>query len=85
MDVLTALRGPDLLRVKGLVNVEGRAGPMVVQGVQHLFHPPVELAAWPSDDHSSRLVFITRGIPRENVANLFTVIGAVQGQAKREG
>jgi G3E family GTPase len=85
MDVLTALRGPDLLRVKGLVNVEGRNGPMVVQGVQHLFHPPVELAAWPSDDRSSRLVFITRGIPRDNVANLFTAIGAVQGQARREG
>ena len=82
MDVLTALRGPDLLRVKGLVNVEGRNGPMVVQGVQHLFHPPVELAAWPSAERSSRLVFITRGIPQDNVANLFTAIGAVQGQAK---
>ena len=85
MDVLTALRGPDLLRVKGLVNVEGRAGPMVVQGVQHLFHPPVELAAWPSADHGSRLVFITRSIPRENVANLFAAIGAVQGKSKDEG
>ena len=82
MDVLTALRGPDLLRVKGLVNVESRAGPMVVQGVQHLFHPPVELAAWPSEDRSSRIVFITRGIVRDDVANLFAAIGAVQGQAK---
>ncbi|OGA10283.1 MAG: hypothetical protein A2W68_07055 [Betaproteobacteria bacterium RIFCSPLOWO2_02_64_14] len=82
MDVLTALRGPDLLRVKGLVNVESRAGPMVVQGVQHLFHPPVELAAWPSEDRSSRIVFITRGIGRSEVANLFAAIGAVQGQAK---
>ena len=82
MDVLTALRGPDLLRVKGLVNVESRAGPMVVQGVQHLFHPPVELAAWPSEDRSSRIVFITRGIARDDVANLFAAIGAVQGQAK---
>jgi G3E family GTPase len=77
MEVLTALRGPDLLRVKGLVNVEGRAGPMVVQGVQHLFHPPLELAAWPSTDRSTRLVFITRGIPRQTVADLFTAIGAI--------
>jgi G3E family GTPase len=82
MDVLTALRGPDLLRVKGLVNVESRAGPMVVQGVQHLFHPPVELAAWPSEDRSSRIVFITRGIARDDVANLFAAIGAVQGRVK---
>ena len=77
MEVLTALRGPDLLRVKGLVNVEGKAGPMVVQGVQHLFHPPLELAAWPSADHSTRLVFITRGIPRQVVADLFAAIGAI--------
>jgi G3E family GTPase len=77
MEVLTALRGPDLLRVKGLVNVEGRTGPMVVQGVQHLFHPPLELAAWPSADRTTRLVFITRGIPRQVVADLFAAIGAI--------
>lgn len=77
MEVLSALRGSDMLRVKGLVNVEGHKGPMVVQGVQHLFHPPVELQAWPSDDHSTRIVFITRGIPKETVANLFAAIGAV--------
>ena len=77
LEVLTALRGPDLLRVKGLVNVEGKTGPMVVQGVQHLFHPPLELAAWPSADRSTRLVFITRDIPRQTVADLFTAIGAI--------
>jgi G3E family GTPase len=83
MDVLTALRGPDLLRVKGLINVEGKHGPMVVQGVQHLFHPPLELAAWPGPDHTTRLVFITRGIPRETVADLFKAIGAVGAGAPR--
>jgi len=81
MEVLTALRGPDLLRVKGLVNVEGRAGPMVVQGVQHLFHPPLQLAAWPGSDRSTRLVFITRDIPRQVVADLFAAIGAVTPRA----
>ncbi len=77
MEVLGALRGSDMLRVKGLINIAGHAGPMVVQGVQHLFHPPVELAAWPSEDRSTRIVFITRNIPRETVANLFSAIGAV--------
>jgi G3E family GTPase len=77
LEVLTALRGPDLLRVKGLVNVEGKSGPMVVQGVQHLFHPPLELAAWPGPDRGTRLVFITRGIPRQVIADLFAAIGAV--------
>ncbi|MEK6593286.1 MAG: GTP-binding protein [Pseudomonadota bacterium] len=78
MEVLAALRGSDMLRVKGLVNVAGHAGPLVVQGVQHLFHPPVELKTWPSADRSSRIVFITRGIPRETIAALFAAIAAVE-------
>ncbi len=77
IEVLTALRGADLLRVKGLINVAGEAGPLVVQGVQHLFHPPVALAGWPGADHASRLVFITRGISREVVAGLFSAVTAV--------
>lgn len=83
MEVLTAMRGPDLLRVKGLVNVEGRAGPLVVQGVQHLFHPTIELAAWPSEDHETRLVFITRGIERAVVENLFTAIASIADASAR--
>jgi len=77
IEVLTVLRGADLLRVKGLINMEGEPGPLVVQGVQHLFHPPVALDAWPGADRSSRLVFITRGIARETVAGLFDAVTAV--------
>ena len=77
LEVLTALRGPDLLRVKGLVNVVDRNGPLVVQGVQHLFHPPIELAGWPSEDRSTRIVFITKGIDRAVVENLFAAIGSI--------
>jgi G3E family GTPase len=77
MQVLTSLRGPDLLRVKGLVNIEGEPGPVVVQGVQHIFHPSARLQAWSDADHRSRLVFITRGIQREVVAGLFQAVGAL--------
>jgi G3E family GTPase len=77
VEVLTGLRGADLLRVKGLINIEGEAGPMVVQGVQHLFHPPVALSQWPGTDRASRLVFITRGISREAVMALFSAVTAV--------
>jgi len=77
VELLTSLRGADLLRVKGLVNVEGEAGPVVIQGVQHLFHPPVTLAAWPGEERRSRLVFITRGIQRETIANLFAAVTAL--------
>jgi G3E family GTPase len=77
MELLTSLRGPDLLRVKGLLDVAGERGPVVVQGVQHIFHPPVTLDAWPGADRRSRLVFITRNIARESVAALFAAAGAL--------
>ena len=79
IEVLRALRGADLLRVKGLINVDGE--PLVVQGVQHLFDPPAALADWPGSDRSSRLVFITRGISWEVVAGLFNAVAAVESTA----
>jgi G3E family GTPase len=57
---LAAYRGEDLLRLKALINVKGTDKPVAVHGVQHLFHPPAELPAWPSDDRRSRIVLITR-------------------------
>jgi G3E family GTPase len=79
MELLTSLRGQDLLRVKGLVNVADEPGPVVVQGVQHIFHPPVTLAAWPDEDRRSRLVFITRNIPEAAVAALFAAAEGLEG------
>jgi G3E family GTPase len=55
-------RGADLLRVKAVLNLRGEAGPVVVHGVQHVFHPPVALDAWPDADRRSRLVVIARDI-----------------------
>src|ERR1700736_3129493 len=77
MAVLTALRGPDLLRVKGLLAIEECRGPVVVHFVQHVAHPPVELEDWPDGDRRSRLVFVTRGLPRKTVARLFTDVAAI--------
>jgi G3E family GTPase len=78
METLTALRGADLLRVKGLLNVAGCRGPVVIQYVQHLAHPPVELEIWPDENRTSRVVFITRNISESQVRALF---GAVQSLA----
>ena len=64
LDLLLAMCGQDMLRIKGILNVRGRTKPIVIHGVQHLFYPPVELPAWPSEDQRSKLVFITRDISR---------------------
>jgi G3E family GTPase len=79
METLIALRGADLLRAKGLLNVAGCKGPVVVQFVQHIAHPPVELAAWPDADRASRLVFITRGISERQVRDLLASVRALAG------
>jgi G3E family GTPase len=82
METLIALRGADLLRVKGLLNVAGCQGPVVVQYVQHLAHPPVELETWPDGNRNSRVVFITRNISEREVGDLFA---AVRALAKAQG
>jgi G3E family GTPase len=77
METLMALRGADLLRVKGILNVTGCRGPVVVQYVQHLAHPPVEMASWPDTNRASRAVFITRNIPQRQVRDLFAAVQAL--------
>jgi G3E family GTPase len=66
LTMLLQARGEDLLRVKGLLNVGG-PGPLLLNGVQHVVHPPVHLPGWPDADHRSRIVFIGRGLEREAV------------------
>ena len=60
--ILTTFKGPDVLRIKGIVNIEGLDRPLVLHGVQHVLHTPVPLDAWPSEDRRTRMVFIVRGM-----------------------
>ncbi|MGE0659881.1 MAG: GTP-binding protein [Reyranellaceae bacterium] len=71
LDALVSYRGPDMLRLKGILNVEGSDKPVVVHGVQHVFHPPAMLDEWPDEDRRSKLVFITRNIERGTIERLF--------------
>ena len=73
LQALCQLRGPDLLRVKGIVHVEGEGGPIVLQGAQHLFHPPVTLETHDSEPRS-RIVFIVRNMTRESIEALFNAV-----------
>ena len=62
LEALLLLKGPDVLRVKGIVNIQRLKGPFVIHGVQHIFHPPVMLEKWPSEDKRTRIVFIARDL-----------------------
>jgi G3E family GTPase len=66
LTMLLAARGGDVLRVKGLLDVGG-PGPLLLNGVQHVVHPPEHLAAWPDDDRRSRIVFIGRHLDRRQL------------------
>ena len=64
--MLLHARGEDVLRVKGLLDI-GAGGPVLLNGVQHIMHPPEHLKEWPDEDRRSRIVFITRGICSEEL------------------
>lgn len=72
LQLLIANQGEDLLRVKGILNLaEKPETPVVIHGVQHVLHEPIWLDRWPSEDRRSKLVFITRNIPRETIETFF--------------
>lgn len=65
LTMLLNRHGDRILRVKGLLNIEGEKAPVAVHGVQQLVHAPVHLAKWPDADRRSKLVFIVQGLRRE--------------------
>jgi G3E family GTPase len=68
LDALATMRGDDLLRLKAIVAIADRPEqPLVLHGVQHLFHPPVLLPAWPDADRRTRIVFITRDLSQATI------------------
>ena len=73
--------GSGLLRVKGLVNVAEEPGrPAVIQGAQHLLHTMTWLDRWPDEDHRTRIVFITQGIPRANLMEVIDLLDRVSAR-----
>ena len=70
LSMLASLKGPQLLRVKGLVNVGGE--PFIIDIVQSVVHQPFKLDAWPTADKRSRIVFIGRALTREAIERTFS-------------
>jgi G3E family GTPase len=72
LDLLRSVHGPNLLRLKGIVKLkETPASPLVIHGVQHIFHPAVQLPRWPDGDERTRIVLITRDLDPDGVKRLF--------------
>jgi len=78
-DLLMAQMGPDLLRLKGIINIEGRDRPAVIHGVQHIFHPVHWLEKWPDGERQTKLVFITRNVKKEQIEGFFNALMGLVG------
>ena len=67
--------GAKLLRLKGLIDVlESPGRPALIHGVQHVFHPPAWLDAWPDDDRTTRIVVISQGLDAGWLQDLLEVL-----------
>ena len=82
LELLIAQRGENLLRIKGIVNARESEKPLAIHGVQHVFHPPAPLEGWPDDDHTTRIVFITRDMDRHVIEQM---LSGVLGIADEKG
>ena len=74
-------RGENLLRIKGIVNIQDEKQPIAIHGVQHIFHQPVRLPEWSTNDRDSRIVFITRDLDKKIIKDS---LDALQKAAKKE-
>lgn len=74
LDTLIALKGPDVLRIKGIVHVEGMDWPFVFHGVQHIFDAPVPLETWSSADKISRVVVIARNMTQDELDGSLNIL-----------
>lgn len=72
LGLLQSFHGANMLRMKGIVKVaDDPARPIVLHGVQHIYHPPVRLQAWPDGDERTRMVFIVKDIEKRLIEDLF--------------
>lgn len=83
IELMLATYGANLLRLKGIVKLaEQPKMPVVIHGVQHVFHPPAQLDSWPDDDHRTRIVFITKDVEEIDLSNLLnSFIGDIDASA----
>lgn len=80
LEFLMAAHGPRLLRVKGVVALsDDPSRPVAIHGVQHVFHPPHRMSAWPDDDRRTRIVFIVKDIEEQFLTGLYAAFAGTPG------
>ena len=79
LSMLLNRHGSRILRVKGLVEIAGRAAPLVVQGVQHTIHEPVHLDRWPAGVRGTQIVVIADGIDPALIQRSFAAFVSAGG------
>ena len=77
MSMLLNRHGERVLRVKGMLNVVGVADPVLINGVQHIVHPPTHMTGWPDGDRRSRIVFIVQGMDRAAIEDSLAAFNAL--------
>lgn len=82
--LLTMLNGVNMLRVKGIIRMAETDKPIVVHGVQHIWHPPAILPEWPSGDRRSRVVFILRDMEKSDLQKALDFVTSRFGKATVE-
>ncbi len=70
-ELLASAHADKLLRLKGIVCVEGETRPVAIHAIHGVVHEPQFLAAWPDEDHTSRIVVILRDMEPQFVERLF--------------
>src|ERR1700722_2612658 len=81
LDGIAQNLGPGLLRVKGLLHIADEPGrPAVIQGAQHLLHTMSWLDRLADDDHRSRVIFITQGIPGDSLRDIIDLLDRVSAR-----
>ncbi|HIC72273.1 MAG TPA: GTP-binding protein, partial [Alphaproteobacteria bacterium] len=83
--MLLHCHGENVLRLKGMLNVRGQTSPVLINGVQHIVHPPEHLDHWPDADQRSRIIFIVCGLSREKIENSLAVFNLLANSPAMNG
>ena len=80
MESITSLRGNDLLRVKGIVNVVESDRPVIIHVVNHIFHKPESLDKWPDGNRTTQIVLVTRNLVLQDLKNALFALNGEAGK-----